>query len=241
MEKAAAFSPNLYLELGEYLDERGLHEKAAETYLLAFAKAEDRVYMANQSLPLVKYLYDKGDLAKATEVAESAAKVFSYQGLQAHIWLLEKQGKWKDALEVGRKIDERYNADGPVAETSGLIRMSKADMAAARALGYEAKIAGFFPKGVQTVTLADFKTAPKQGVSINGSSKEMVPFGLEENMVIVALNGIRTDTFAQYKVVREMDSEPQMSLIVWDGSAYRVSEGLLPGRRFGVDMTDYAK
>jgi len=43
------------------------------------------------------------------------------------------------------------------------------------------------------------------------------------------------------KVVREMDSEPQMSLIVWDGSAYRVSEGLLPGRRFGVDMTDYAK
>jgi len=241
MEKAAALDPDLYLELGDYLEERGLHEKAAQAYLQAFEKADDRVYMANKSLPLVKYLYEKGDLAMATKVAEAADEVYSYRGLDAHIWLLEKQGKWQEAAETARKIDERYNGDSPVAEAAGLIRIASSDMTTAKMLGYDKKLTAVFPSGVKKAVLADFTAAPTRGVLIQGSSPQMVPFGLEANMVIVALNGFRTDTFAQYRVIRECSSDPQMTLIVWDGKAYRVSDGTLPDRKFQVEMADYAK
>ncbi len=241
MEKAAKLDPNLYLELGDYLERQTLPEKAAQAYMQAFEKAEDRVSMANTSLPLVKYLHRRGDIAMATKVAGEAAEVYSYRGLETYIWLMEKQGKWDQALETARKIDARYNEDEAVAEMSCLIRMSKTDMATARKLGYESKLSGVFPSGLNRVALSDFSAAPKRGVLINGSSKQMVPFGLQRNMVIVALNGIRTENFAQYSVIRAVSDDPLISLIVWDGAAYRVSEGSLPGRRFGVDMTDYVK
>lgn len=241
MEKAATLDPNLYLELGEYLEGRGLRDKAAQAYLQAYEKAEDRVYMANQSLPLIKYLYEKGDIAKATKVAEDAAEVYSYSGLGAYIWLLELQGKWKQALDMARKVDDRYNENKPVAEAACLIRLNEVDPAMAAANGYERKLSGVFPGGLKKVQLADFKSVPKKGVLIAGSSRQLVPFGLSENMVIVALNGIRTDTFDQYCLVRELSDDPRMNLIVWDGSDYRSSEGVLPGRKFGVDMVDYVK
>lgn len=241
MENAAALDPDLYLELGEYLDGRGLQDKAAQAYLQAYEKADDRVYMANQSLPLIKYLYEKGDVSKATKIAEDAAEVYSYSGLGAHIWLLERQGNWKQALDTARKVDDRYNENKPVAEAACLVRLNEVDPSMAKANGYERKVSVVFPKGLKKVKLADFKSAPKKGVLIAGSSRQLVPFGLGQNMVIVALNGIQTDTFGQYTLVRELSTEPQMSLIIWDGSNYRLSEGSLPGRKFGVDMVDYVK
>ncbi|HSI09625.1 MAG TPA: hypothetical protein VK985_13640 [Rariglobus sp.] len=241
MEKAAALDPDLYIELGEYLDGRGLREKAAQAFLQAYEKADDRVYMANQSLPLIKYLYEKGDVAKATKVAEDAAEVYSYSGLGAYIWLLERQGKWKQAIETARKVDDRYNQDKPVAEAACLVRLNEVDPSMAAANGHERKLSAVFPGGLKKVQVADFKSAPKKGVLIAGSSRQLVPFGLRPDMVIVALNGIRTDTFGQYCLVRELADDPQMSLIVWDGSHYRLSEGSLPGRKFGIDMVDYVK
>lgn len=242
MNQAAMLDPDLYLDLGEYLNDRGLRDEAARAYLQAFEKAEDRVYMANESGWLVTYLYEKGDLALATKVAEAAAEVYSYGGLEAHLWLLEKQRNWKAALDTARKLDQRYNGLTPVEELACLLRLAQADLPAARALGYEARMAKVFPGGMTKVTLADFKTAaPRRGVLIDGTSPKMTPFGLREGMVIVAMNGIRTDTFTQYQLVRALTSEPLIRLIVWDGAAYRVSEGSLPGRRFGVDMKDYTK
>lgn len=241
MEKAAALDPNLYIELGEYLNEQGLRDEAARAYLQAYEKAGDRVYMANQSLPLIKYLHEKGDVGKATQVAKDAAEVYSYSGLNAYIWLLEQQGKWKDALETARKLDARYNDDRPVVEACCLIRLNAIDPRKAGAHGYERTVGSVFPRGFNKVTLADFKSPPKRGVLINGSSKQLVSFGLSRNMVIVALNGIHTETFDQYLLVRELSDEPRLGLIVWDGTGYRVSEGSLPGHKFGVDMVDYTK
>jgi hypothetical protein len=69
----------------------------------------------------------------------------------------------------------------------------------------------------------------------------MVPFALRRDMVIVGLNGYRTDTVAQYSAVRAMSNQYNMpmSLIVWDGTGYRMSEGVLPAGRFDVDIRDY--
>lgn len=241
VEKAAKLDPDMYLELGSYLEDLGLSDKAAAAYLQAFEKADDRVRMASKSLSLVKYLYAKGDITQATKVAEEAAQVYSYRGLGAHVWLLEKQGKWQQAVETARKIDERYNDSHPLAEVACILRISEIDQAAAQSLDRAQNVVTIFPAGIKKVDRADFSEAPKRGVLIDGSSKQLVPFGLQINMVIVALNGIRTETFAQYQVVRELADDPHMSLIVWSGNDYRTSEGVLSGRRFGVDMKDYVK
>ncbi len=58
-------------------------------------------------------------------------------------------------------------------------------------------------------------------------------------MIIVALDGYRTDTFEQYTMVRSMKTEPLMRLVVWDGQKYSELNPEVDGRRFGVDMGDY--
>ena len=238
MEKAAALDPDLYLQLGQYLDGRGLADQAAAAYLQAFEKANDRVAMANVSLPLVKYLYAHGQVDQAAKVAGEAAEVYSYRGLEAYVWLLEQQGSWKSALEMARKIDERYN-DLPNAELACLIRYREAFPGQAKDQESDAKLAGFFPDGLKKVTIADFSGPPTQGALIKGSSAALANFGLRNQWVIVALNGYRTDTFPQYMIIRGLADDPKISVIAWDGSSYREFSGTLPNRRFGVEMVDY--
>lgn len=239
MEKIAALDPDGYIRLGAYFADRGMDDKAAAAYLKAFENANDRVAMANHSPWLVRHLFQHGDREMATQVAEAAAEVYSYQGLASYVWLMEAEGQWDKALETAVKIDERYNRGTPSCEIACLIRFSEADPSKAEAAGLNSKLARTFPDGLRKVGLEDFSEAPAKGVLINGSHPSMVPFSLAPNMVIVALNGYRTDTFAQYAAIRSISDDPAMSFIVWDGSSYRVSEGALPGRRFNVDMVDY--
>ncbi|HEY5792590.1 MAG TPA: hypothetical protein VIS74_04785 [Chthoniobacterales bacterium] len=240
MEKAAKLDPNCYLILGNYLVGQDLPEKAAEAYLKAFEQATDRVWMANRSKWLVKYLFEKGGVEMANKVAADAADVYSYNGLEAFIWLKEREGKWEEALETARKIDKRYEDDQPVNESACLFRMYEVLPDMAIALGYEDKVKKVFPEGARKVLLKHFSSAPIRGVLISGSSQAMVPFGLRKGYVIVALNGYQTDTFDQYTAIRLLSDDPRMSLIVWDGSKYRVCEGDLPSRRFRVEMKDFA-
>ncbi len=239
MKKAAVLDPDIYLKLGAYFECRGMEEKAAEYYMQAFEKANNRVWMANCSLWLVKYLFQKNDRATAEKVAEDAAEVYSYGGLEAYQWLMEAEDRWDKALETAVKIDKRYNDDKPCCEIACLIRLNKLAPIKAAAAGFREKTSHTFPNGVQEVKLTDFSIPPKTGVLIKSSNQSMVPFGLEKGMVIVALDGYRTDTLNQYFVIRSLSDDPNLRLIVWDGSSYRVSEGKLPERRFGVDMGDY--
>lgn len=239
MLQAARLAPNLYIDLAQTLEEMGRRGEAAEAYLEAFEKATDRVRMANSALPLVEYLYEKGDLRMAETVAQHAAEVYSYRGLETHGWLQEQRGNWSGARETARKIDARYNKT-PLAEAAHLMRMSIAQPGVAKQMEQNRVVIRIFPSGIQRVAMADFSAAPRKGVLINGDNRRLAELGLRAGMVIVALNGIRTDNFEQYDVVRALSSDPEMNLIVWDG-AYKTSEGQIPGRRFNVDMVDYTR
>ncbi len=241
MTKAAQLDPDLYIDLGIYLEDQGMTEAAAHAYLQAFEKAKDRIYMANYSLPLVRYLHATDNLSMARKVAQAAADVFSYRGLKALIWLQEQEGNWSKALETARKIDQRYNDDQPIAESICLIHRASADHQNPDTLSRNKILTKIFPHGLKNVAFKDFKVAPKRGVLFNGYSPKMSPFGLQTNMVVVALNGYETETFAQYRVIRELSDDPKMDLIVWDGSGYRASSGKLHDRKFDVDMVDYRK
>ena len=57
--------------------------------------------------------------------------------------------------------------------------------------------------------------------------------------MIVAIDGIRVHTFAQYSYVRDSQTIGELDLIVWQGDAYREIKSSPPNRRFGVTFGDY--
>jgi tetratricopeptide (TPR) repeat protein len=242
MEKAAALDPDLYLSLGGYYVDRDMNAEACAAFLQAFEKANDRVWMGNSALWLVQYLVSINDPATAKRVAEDAAETYSALGLEAYLWLMKNDGNWDKALETARKIDERYNNGIPEHEVACLLVKQQA---LGDRLGnnpaHESKIRKIFPDGLQKLTIEECRGLPLAGVRLNGQSPAMVPFALRRDMVIVGLNGYRTDTVAQYSAVRAMSNQYNMpmSLIVWDGTGYRMSEGVLPAGRFDVDIRDY--
>jgi len=239
MNKIADVLPDTYKNLGSYFAERGEDEKAAKYYLLAFERAQDRVSMANCAMWLVQYLYRTSDKTKALEVAKDAAEVYSYRGLEAYVWLMEQEGNWQEALKTSRNIDKRYN-NRPEEETACLFRMRAVVPDEAMKLGFDKKIKAVFPKGVLKVGLADFSGKPTRGAEFIESNRQFEKSGLRKGMVVVALDGYRTDNYAQYAFIRSLSSDPKMNLIVWDGKQYLSKDVEVSGRVFGVDMRDYS-
>lgn len=237
--RVAEIDPDEYLDLGFYFRERDDTEKAAKYYLLGFEKARDRVRTANNALWLVKYLHAKGDAEMAEKVGADAAEAFSYSGLQSYIWLQEATGRWSGALDTARKCDERYSEGKPLEELAHLIRAMKVVPQYVDRERYERLMVGIFPTGLQEVTLASFAAPPQKGVSIRDTNEFLERNGLTRGMVIVALDGYRTETFDQYLMVRAMTSDPRMKLVVWDGQKYSEKTPSIDDRRFGVDMGDY--
>lgn len=237
--RIAEIDPDEYLDLAWYFQKRGDSEKAAQYYLLGFEKARDRVRVANNALWLVKYLQGKGDTATAEQVASDAAETFSYGGLQARIWLCEATGDWKGALDYAKKCDERYNDGKFVEETALLARMRKSAPQYVDEARYNELIGSIFPAGLQEVTLTSFSGPPQKGVAIRETSAFLEGKGLKQGMVIVALDGYRTENFSQYGLVRSLTTDPRMKIVVWDGQKYSELNPEVDGRRFGVDMGDY--
>jgi len=241
MGRAADMDPDLFFRMGDYFIARSMDDKAATAYIEGYKRATDRVFAANKAGWLVKYLVKKGDRSQARKVAEDAAEVYSYAGLEALRWLEEYEGNWDKALVTAAKIDERYGKGKSSQQVACLIRLNELSADKAEAAGYSRKIFDLFPKGVQKAGFLDFSGPPSEGVIIQENSQALTSFGLSKDMVIVALNGYRTETFAQYDAIRSLSDAPEMQLIVWDGSRYRVTDGKLPGRKFGVEMVDYKK
>jgi len=237
--RVAEIDPDEYIDLAWYFQKRGESEKAAQYYLLGFEQAQNRVRVANNALWLVKYLQGKGDTATAEKVAADAAETFSYGGLQARIWLCEATGDWKGALDYAKKCDERYNGEKAIEETAALARMMKSAPQYVDVERYKFLIGSLFPDGLQQVTVESFSGPPQKGVAIRETSAFLEGKGLKQGMVIVALDGYRTDNFSQYGLIRSLTTDPKMKIVVWDGQKYSEVTPSVDDRRFGVDMGDY--
>jgi hypothetical protein len=92
---------------------------------------------------------------------------------------------------------------------------------------------------MEKVSLTDFSKPPGDGVLIQEQNDTLLAAGLKVGDVIVALGGMRTHTFAQYTFVRDLQTSPELDLIVWQGNAYHEIKASPPERRFGVDFGDY--
>ncbi|MDX2080340.1 MAG: hypothetical protein SFU53_06105 [Terrimicrobiaceae bacterium] len=238
MEPVIRFDPDQLIQVAAVAEKRG-YDDLREKYLLrAFEDADNRVWMANESPWLVARLYESGRVEKAREVADAAAEVYSYSGLQAAIWLAEAEGRWKDAMELARKTDERYN-EGPSEQVACYLRMN--ERSPDEAAAFVDVVKEVFPDGIQKATLTDFSGPPSAGSRIDSASAQLERFGLKPGQIIVGLDGYRVDSYEQYAAIRGLREDPTMKIIAWDGQEYREMEGTVAGRRFHVEMSTYRK
>ena len=96
-----------------------------------------------------------------------------------------------------------------------------------------------FPQGSEPVSLADFHAAPGDGVLIQTEGELLRQAGLKAGDVIVALAGIRMHNSVQYNFQRDLSTDPEMILIVWQGDQYREIKASPPNHRFGVKIGNY--
>jgi tetratricopeptide (TPR) repeat protein len=236
-ERILALDADSGLAVGEYLARQGLGEAAASAYETAVRGGRDRVAVANRCAWLVEYYLDHGHEPDALRLAQEAADTFSARGIVTLARLLEQLGRYPEALAWLEKEAERYD-DPREVEEYRLRRERRAPgegpLAAARAA-----LLRHFPQGLERVDLGDFLLEPKRGVEIRESSRALASLGLDKGDVIVALDGYRTASYQQYRIVRDMTDDPEVRLIAWHGDRYVEARGSFPRRRFDALLGDY--
>ncbi len=237
MNQAAELNPADYFKLADYFKNRKDDDKAAKYFAKACELDPDKVQVANGAGWLVQFYLKKGQVDAARHLADLVGEVYSYTGLATKAQFLEDTGDSAGAFEWFLKIQERYNDMGPVVAFCARYKAKTGDTRFDEEL--QKSMGGLFPNGIEKVTIGDFRSAPVDGVLIQGENELIRAAGLRQGDVIVALDGVRVHSFAQYSYEREMNTAPEMDLIVWQGNGFREIKASPPDRRFGVDFGDY--
>jgi len=237
MLKAAAIDPDRYYALGDFFGKLNQDDKAAAYLEKAMALHPDAVAAAGHSSWLINYYQRKGMTSKAMALADQAADVYSYSGLEAKAELLESLGKYAEAWEYFLKIEERYNRSEALMAFVARYKAKTADGRYDQEL--QNRLKSLFPSGLEKVSFQDFKAPPSDGVIINEENKLVSDAGLKRGDIIVAVNRIRVHTFKQYSYAREVTATPDLALIVWQKDHYAEIKASPPRHRFNAAFASY--
>jgi tetratricopeptide (TPR) repeat protein len=240
MTKAAEIDPRNYYALGDYQFHKNSvadEDKAAGYYQKAYDADPDRVGASNYAQWLVRYYLNHNRKSKAAEIAKEGGEVYSFSGLVAQAVFFEMTSNYESALKWFAAIDERYNDSTPVLEFCLRYKEKTGDTRFDSEV--QNRINKLFPKGVEKVSLADFKSRPTDGVVFMQQNTLMESSGLRKDDVIVAVNGIRVHNTIQYMYARNLRSSLELDLIVWQGDSYREVTASPPEHRFGVRVETY--
>jgi tetratricopeptide (TPR) repeat protein len=241
MTQAAKIDPRNYYKLGDYalrMNRPIQEDKAAQYYQTAYDADPDRVGASFYSEWLVRYWLKRNRKVKAGEIAREAGEVYSERGLTAQAVYFELTGDYDNAFEWFAKIEERYNESGPLINFCTRYKTQTGNSRFDSEL--KKRSAKLFPKGMEKVSLADFKNPPTDGVGFGSDSELLRQAGLKTTDVVVAVYGIRVHNMAQYSYGRNLKDTPELDLIVWQGDGYHEVKTSPPEHRFGVDLNDYA-
>jgi hypothetical protein len=225
------------LLLGYRLAELGFADEAAVAYQKGFDGTRDRVKAANESLWLVDYYFDHGQLKKAEEVARAAAAVSSADALFTMARLMERMGRMRDAEEHYRRILDQYR------NATYLAGFYYRRASVERKPEYEARLrdalALALPSGLEPLDRASLAGPPSDGVRIRTVNDNTKRCGIQFGNVIVGFDGFRVRNVEAYHVVRALSQAPKMKLVVWRGTSYDDVEAELWDRRFRVEIETY--
>ena len=235
MEKVVALNPCDARTLIHASMARGTEDETAELVRKYAADCDDTVAVSHLADYLIEYEWEKGRAEEAGKLARAMAETGSGAGLEAMADHLEAQGKIDEAADYHRQIQERYGRDLSSAGFYARHR-ARSERYAAEAARLEKEI---FPRGLERVTLADFKGAPTNGV------RSQAPYwpaawNLGDDAVIGAVDGYRIHTARQYAAARSITRGKQLRLIVWDGMSWREVSAELRLKSFGGPLVDYA-
>jgi tetratricopeptide (TPR) repeat protein len=222
--------PKEGLRLGSALAIAGRPEEAIKAYETAFRDAPDRVAVANRSLWMIHYYKSRGEDAKAREVADHNAEVYSLAGLFSALVLAIEEKDATRAMGYAKAISERYgNNSYLVAAAWGAGRDEKA-------------LRSVFPEGLREVTAADFDPAlPLKGVRLKENSVTANAVGLKAGDVVLAVDGKRVETFDQYLLLMSSKLDPHTRIIYRRGKRIGELDCQIPDLRLDVDMGSVAK
>jgi hypothetical protein len=236
LKRAAEIDPNWFYNLAYFYGVKEKPDEEARAYQDYFDKCTDRVSVSNRMDFLVNYYFDHDQKDKALEIAQNAADVYSERGLETLLKLKERMADLAGAEDLGQKIKDRYEDAQPLmAFYRRQVALGKSE--------YQSKLqasdGAIFPDGVKKVTLSSFNGPPKSGAILIGESSYTKQYGIQPNYVIVALDGVAVNSNVQYQYVRSLTDDPNMTLILWDGTQYKELKVNLPNRRFGTGLGDY--
>jgi hypothetical protein len=237
LSQAAEFNPSEYFTLGNYFYDRKEEDKAMAYYEKGTVQDPDSVNASYYASWMIKYYLKKGRVEDARKEADFAADVYSARGLEAKAEFLEATGDYDGAFEWYVKNEERYDESGPVIDFCLRYKNKTGDSKFDTQL--QQRMAKVFPQGIEKAALADFKSAPADGVLIEGENDIIQAAGLKRGDVIVTINGVRVHNFTQYRFERDSAAISEMDLIVWQGNGYREITANPPHHLFGVDFGNY--
>lgn len=237
MESICTLDPDKYYSLGYWYRDQGQFEKAAATYRKGMELSDDKVTASNNLDWLIFYLEKTGGKEEATQLARFAGEIYSYGGLEVLAKLHERRGDLASAEDVYKKIEERYDGRGILDH----FYYRNPGVNPARAQEVSDALLQQFPEGLKTAKLSDFTDAPTDGASITRADTRAVKYGFHKGDVLVAINGYRTHSRAQYVLAAELNLNSQYDIIVWSGGAYRQIHVDEPDGKVGVWFTDYRK
>ena len=232
LRKEAALNPDIYFRLGTLLRNQNRLDEAAEADRKGAAQAYDQVAVANSVRPLIDYDMAHSRTDEALALAKKAADVYSADGINTYMTVLEKLGRLDEAAKWGRDLRDRYGYTSPLSA----LYFAHPDHFSPQ---LEALRKEIFPAGTTTVSLTSFSGPPNQGEVFTSASPLLTNAGLQQGDVVVALNSVKIENDAQYCFIRDGLRGPDLDLIVWNGSQYRDVHASPPGHMFNVTMATY--
>ena len=235
-------TPLSCIDLGYFLVERGEDEAAASAYERAVAEADNRVWVSNSCRWLVGYYLSHGRRDRAREIAEMAGEVNSYGGLLTLASYLEKTGDFTGAESTMVAAAERYPDTDNLVERLGFYhRLGHVRGIAAYKRKFDDAARSTFPRGLEPVTLESLSGPLNDGVVVLKSNARLRRAGIRGGEIIVAFDGWRVRTQAQYAAIREFDDSPDVRWIVWQGSKYIEVKLRSPDRYFDFEIRTFAR
>jgi hypothetical protein len=232
LRRDAVFDPQKYFALGVLLRDEGRIDEAAQVDRIGVAKSVDDVGFSDAVDPLVEYDLDHGDKAEAEQIAERANATGSAAGMCVEMLVLEKDGELDKAAELGEQLKQGYGYASPV---YGIYARHHDHFPNQ----YAGIVAQFFPDGMDHATFDTFYQAPAEGVCLTGKTKPVKTSGLKLGDVIVACNGYKVSNVYQYDVIRDLNGDPVLDLVVWRGDKYEELKPSLPSHRFNAELSNY--
>jgi tetratricopeptide (TPR) repeat protein len=233
-ERLCDLDPDECTGAAKWFAARGEDERALKAFERAFEKSRDPLPVANNADWPVDYYLDHERPDDALRIAAYAADVYSHSGLITMARLMERLGRYNDAVSWYQRAQERYESSTNLDQF--YVRYHYRVGGERYAQESAAALQRLLPKGLEKAAFSDFHGAPNSGDGYSASNSEMQRLkeaGVHTGDIIVSFDGYRVYNRTQWLLIRSLRDDQTASLVVWRGGGYIQLDGPYVRSKFG--------